>query len=84
MEEIKSIIGKWRDIEGQDRGFIEAHFEEVFAKFKELREYIATYAYSIPTYLLQNYQQHLDQTNEQINKEKEQALPKKKFTFARK
>ena len=52
--------------------------------FKELREYLANYAYTIPSYNLQNYQQQLDQLNELILKEKDAALPKKKFTFARK
>ncbi len=83
MELIKTEIDSWRSL-GDDKAAIERHFDEVFAKFKELREYIANYSYIIPPYNLQNYQTSLDQVGDKINKEKEAALPKKKFTFARK
>jgi hypothetical protein len=73
----------WKSM-GEDRNLIEKHFEEVFAEFKALREYVASYSYSISPYHLQSYQASLDSLNEAINKEKEVALPKKKFAFARK
>ena len=67
-----------------DKAQIEKHFEEVFTKYKDLRDYVANFSYSIPAYNLQNYQSSLDSLNEIINKEKDNALPKKKFAFARK
>ena len=83
IEEIRQGLQHWKNF-GEDRGAIEKHFEELHGKFKELREYIANYSYIIPSYNLQTYQQQLDTINESIVKEKEVALPKKKFTFARK
>ena len=71
----------WKTL-GDDRNLIEKHFEEVFSEFKALRDYVANYSYSIVAYNLQSYQANLDSLNEAINKEKEIALPKKKFAFA--
>lgn len=63
---------------------IEEHFKGVFERLKSLREYIANYSYTIPPYNLQNYNQQMDALNEAIIKGKELALPKQKFSFARK
>ena len=77
-------VSKWQAIPPEDKTTIEKHFDELFARFKELRDYIANYSYSIPNYNLQQYQSTLDNLNDYLVKEKEAALPKKKFTFARK
>jgi hypothetical protein len=69
---------------GDDKTKIEGHFDELFNRFKELRQYIANYSYIIPAYNLQTYNSSLDYMNDCIAKEKDTALPKKKFCFARK
>ena len=83
LEAIRARVPQWKAL-GDDRTLIERHFEDVFAEYKALREYVANYSYSIVAHNLQTYQANLDSLNEAINKEKEVALPKKKFTFARK
>jgi len=35
-----------------DKERMEKHFETLFVQYRELRDYIATYAYSVPTYML--------------------------------
>ena len=67
-----------------DKTKIEAHFDELFNRYKELRQYIANYSYIIPAYSLQTYNSSLENMSDCIAKEKETALPKKKFCFARK
>lgn len=83
LESIRARLPQWKAL-GDDRALIERHFEELFTEYKALREYVANYSYSIIAHNLQTYQANLDNLNEQINKEKETALPKKKFAFARK
>ena len=67
-----------------DKGHIEKYFMELFDKFKELREYIYTYTFAIPSHNFTSYSQKLDHFNDLFNQTKDVALPKKKFTFAKK
>jgi len=48
---ISLALPEWRQFEG-DKGRVEKHFDEVFAQWKELRDYVATYAYTLPSYQL--------------------------------
>ncbi|CDW85640.1 tubulin folding cofactor [Stylonychia lemnae] len=83
LQEITSQLEVWNSM-GGDKEKMEKHFEDQFASYRQLRDYIATYAYSVPTYQLQQCQAGLDQLNEKITAQKELAFPKKKFAFVRK
>eukprot|EP00347_Sterkiella_histriomuscorum_P017079 403350749 len=83
LEGILVQISAWKDLNG-DKELMEKHFEQQFAQYKELRDYVAQYAYSVPSFVLQNCQKELDTLNDKITEQKEAAFPKKKFAFARK
>jgi hypothetical protein len=44
-------LSKWQQFP-EDKQAVEKHFEDMFIRYKELREYIANYSYSLPVYLL--------------------------------
>ena len=48
---IQVDISKWQQFP-EDKPAVEKHFDELFNRYKELREYIANYSYSLPVYLL--------------------------------
>ena len=60
------------------------HFESVFKTYSELREYVNNYTFAIPSTFFSLYQQKLDAFVEHYNKQKDQAIPKKKFAFKKK
>ena len=51
IAKINSQVTLWKS-HGDDKAGIEKHFEDLFNQYKELREYIANYSYSIPSYNL--------------------------------
>lgn len=63
LESIKEELPKWIEC-GDDKVKIDKHFEDIFTRYKELRDYIANYSYSIPAYSQQHYQAALDALNE--------------------
>ena len=72
----------WEILETKDEK--EQFFTQLFEKFKDLREYINMYTFAIPATFFSLYQQKLDNFNDVYNVQKDLALPKKKFSFAKK
>ena len=81
LSAINKDIEAWKEINKEK---YEEFFESLFCRYKDLRDYISNYSYSVPSYNLQSYQTQLDTLNTAIASEKDVAIPKKKFTFARK
>ena len=81
-EEINAELEQWKTLKNKDE--IEEHFSKVFAKYQALREYINMYTFAIPATFFSLYQTKMDLFVETYNKQKDVALPKKKFTFAKK
>ena len=52
LEEIKSKVEQWGAL-GEDKEAKEKHFEDLFAQYRDLRDYVTNYSYSIPSYQLQ-------------------------------
>jgi len=59
-------------------------FQERFQEFIELRDYVANVSYAIPVKLQGNFGRQLQELQQLHEQEKEKAIPKKKFSFARK
>lgn len=66
---------------GGDKSKIEAHFDDLFKIFNELREYLAMIIFWLPSYTQQVFQKQVDSLHIKLNKEKEKAIPKSKFSF---
>ena len=86
FQQLELNLVSWADKVGAGaaKEAIEAYFEQVFAEFKELREYVNNYTFAIPAAFFSGYQQKLNAFNDAYIQQKDQALPKKKFTFAKK
>lgn len=67
-----------------DKAAIEKHFEDLFAVFKELRDYLANIIFCLPSYTQQLFQREVDALHQKLNKEKDKAIPKSKFSFKNK
>ena len=65
----------------EDSAAVEKHFDTLFATLKELRDYLANILYVLPTYTRKVFQKEVDSLHTELNKEKEKALPKSKFSF---
>ena len=59
-------------------------FNDIHTRFTAIRDHVAAVSYAIPAKLQANYQHQLTQLQQLYEAEKEKAIPKKKFTFARK
>ena len=76
-------LTKWEESKG-DKKAIEAHFENLFSEYSVLRQYINDYTFAIPSTLFSSYQTKLDAFVQDYNKQKDIAIPKKKFAFKKK
>lgn len=56
----------------------------MFKTYSSLREYVNDYTFAIPSTFFSLYQQKLDAFIETYNKQKDLAIPKKKFAFKKK
>ena len=82
---LEVILGEWTaKCEGKDKDTVEEYFANVFEQFKSLREYIFMYTFAIPAQNFASYQGKIDDYHQQFNVAKLSAIPKKKFTFAKK
>lgn len=83
IEKINTDLPKHEEL-GGDKKAIEKHFDDTFEVFKELRDYLATIIFCLPSYTQQTYQKTIDSLHITLNKEKDKALPKSKFSFGKK
>ena len=60
------------------------YFDAIHDDYIALRDHISNYQYAIPTGMFSRYQQALNQLNDLLQEQKDTAIPKKKFAFARK
>jgi hypothetical protein len=83
---IEEGTDKWQETvkDKNDKEEVGAHFDGVFETYKELREYVNNYTFAIPSALFSQYQAKLNEFPHHFNRVKTEALPKKKFAFAKK
>ena len=67
----------------EDKDKVQAHFDALFRTFVELREYLAEIIFWLPSYTQQVFQKQIDSLHIRLNKEKDVAIPKSKFSFKR-
>lgn len=53
LSTINKDLSSWKEL---DKDKYEEFFESLFGRFKDLRDYISNYSYSVPSYNLQSYQ----------------------------
>lgn len=82
-DNLEITLVKWEEFK-DDKKAIESHFESVFKEYSILREYINDYTFAIPSTFFSMYQVKLDTFIENYNKQKDIAIPKKKFAFKKK
>ena len=82
-DSLETELIKWNDFK-DDKTAIEKHFDSLFKTYSELREYVNDYTFAIPSTFFSLYQQKLDAFIEAYNKQKDLAIPKKKFAFKKK
>ena len=73
----------WEESKG-DKKAIEVHFENLFKQYGTLRQYVNDYTFAIPSTIFAAYQTKLDEFVVLYNKQKDLAIPKKKFAFKKK
>mmetsp|Transcript_29945 Transcript_29945/g.26505 ORF Transcript_29945/g.26505 Transcript_29945/m.26505 type:complete len:291 (-) Transcript_29945:170-1042(-) len=80
ITKINEDLPKYEDLK-KDKKAVEAHFDELFKVFIELRDYLANILFCLPSYTQQSFQKEVDALHETLNKEKDKAIPKSKFSF---
>lgn len=68
----------------KDKVAVQKYFDDVFAKYQSLREFVNNYTFAIPIANFSSYQTKLQQFQDNFGKHKDQAIPKKKFSFVKK
>jgi len=83
--ELEVALMAWASqVEGKSADEVTAYFDGLFERFSKLRDYIADINYALPSSLSGKYSNGFNAWNENFGKEKDKAIPKKKFSFARK
>ena len=80
---LQKVTGWAEPLEGKSTEEMGAYFDAIFDDYTKLRDHISNYQYAIPSGLFGKYQVTLGQFNDTFTENKEKAMPKKKFTFAR-
>ena len=80
IKQINDSLPKYEEFK-DDSAAVGKHFDELFETFKELRDYLANILYVLPTYTRKIFQKEVDSLHAELNKEKDKAMPKSKFSF---
>ena len=78
-------VTEWSEpLSGKSPDEMTKYFDTIHDDFVSLREHISNYQYAIPTVMFSKYQQALSHFNDLLQEQRDTAIPKKKFAFARK
>ena len=78
-------VTEWAEpLSGKTPDEMTKYFDAIHDDYIALRDHVSNYQYAIPTGMFSRYQQALSQLNDLLLEQKDIAIPKKKFAFARK